>query len=268
MGNRAFPIQSVDYENAHRPDLAIEVMRLSELFTRVEITHFGPQRPKFHLLLFVTEGSGVHLIDFCSHQCAWGTILYVRPGQIQQYSLQPTFDAIVVLFSSTFVLPENALEESSGYENLAELVLPGGALHTEGRNRDVVQDDFMRLLAEYGRANDTPLGSRLLQHLLSATLLRLATMSMVSSTGVDPFSAVSRLVSRFQRLLERDFRRTHRVVDFASRLGCSTKTLHVSCTKMRGAGPKFMIEQRLALEAQRMLVHTALSVDLSWWQRV
>ena len=54
---------------------------------------------------------------------------------------------------------------------------------------------------------------------------------------------------------------SNRVDDFASWLGCSPKTLHTSCMAIRGLGPKAMIEQRLVLEAQRRLAHTALPVE-------
>jgi hypothetical protein len=50
-------ILGVDYENPKFPKLGLELLRLSELLTRVSAKHFSrPQRPAFHLLLLFTDG--------------------------------------------------------------------------------------------------------------------------------------------------------------------------------------------------------------------
>ena len=255
-------IQNVSYSNPRRPSVGIEVMRLSELFSRVDQVHFKPpQRPQFHLLFFVTKGRGRHLIDFRIHPCRPGTVLHVRPGQVQQYLGARTFEAIVVLFSPVFVLPDHALAKLSGLDSLVDHVLPTGLLQATGEASRLVARDFERLAEEYGRTDGTLLGIRIIQHLLNVLLLRLATLSASGERGVVPYTAASRTVARFQRELERRLGQSNRVDDFARWLGCSPKTLHTSCMTLRGLGPKAMIEQRLLLEAQRLLAHTALPVE-------
>ena len=255
-------IQNVRYSNPRRPGFDIEVMRLSELFARVDQVHFRPpQRPQFHLLFMVTKGRGRHLIDFRVHPCRPGTVLHIRPGQVQQYQGDRTFEAIVVLFSPVFVLPDHALAKLSGLDSLVDHVLPTGSLQATGGASRPAAKDFERLAEEYGRTDGTLLGERIIQHLLNVLLLRLATLSVSTERGGVPFTAASRTVARFQRELERRLGQSNRVDDFASWLGCSPKTLHTSCMTIRGLGPKAMIEQRLVLEAQRRLAHTALPVE-------
>ena len=255
-------IQSVGYSNPRRPGFDIEVMRLSELFSRVDKAHFGaPQRPEFHLLFLVTTGRGRHWIDFHSHPCRPGTVLHVRPGQVQQYLGDRTFEAIVVLFSPVFVLPDNALAALSGFDSLVDHVLPTGSLQPTEEASRLAAKDFTRLAEEYGSTDETLLGARIIQHLLNVLLLRLAKLSAAGDRGVVPFTAASRTVARFQRELERRLGQSNRVDDFARWVCCSPKTLHASCMRMRGLGPKALIEQRLVLEAQRLLAHTALPVE-------
>ena len=255
-------IQNVSYSNPCRPGFGIEVMRLSELFGRVDPAHLGPpQRPQFHLLFLVTKGRGRHLIDFRIHPCRPGTVLHVRPGQVQQYLVDRTFEAIVVLFSPVLVLPDKALAELSGLASLVDHVLPAGSLQSTNEASRLAAKDFKLLAEEYGRIDETLLGVRIIQHLLNVLLLRLAKLSAAGERGTVSFTAASRMVARFQLELERRLGKSNRVDDFARRLGCSPKTLHTSCMTMRGLGPKAMIEQRLVLEAQRLLAHTALPVE-------
>lgn len=255
-------IQNVRYSNPRRPEFDIEVMRLSELFGRVDAVHFRPpQRPQFHLLFFVTGGRGRHLIDFRIHPCRPGTVLHIRPGQVQQYLDDRRFEAIVVLFSRVFVLPDQALAKLSGLDSLVDHVLPTGVLQASGEVSRLAANDFERLADEYGRTDGSLLGVRIIQHLLNVLLLRLATLSASGERDLVPYTAAARTVARFQRELERRLGQSNRVDDFARWIGCSTKTLHTSCITTRGLGPKAMIDQRLVLEAQRMLAHTALPVE-------
>ena len=255
-------IHNVRYANPLRPGFDIEVMRLSDLLHRATPEHFqAPQRPQFHLLLFITRGNGRHLIDFRAHSCRCGTVLHVRPGQVQQYVTVPSFEALVVLFSPSFVPSDHELTRLSGHDSLVDHVLPDGSLLTAGPTAVLIGREFEQLCSEYGQLKASPLSISLIRHLLQVLLLRLALLSIPKNSAALPHTAASRTVARFQRELERRFTQSHKVGDFASWLNCSSRTLHSSCMTMRGVGPKSLIEHRVILEAQRLLVHTALPVE-------
>ena len=262
MFNSSPTIQNIRYANPLRPGFDIEVMHLSDLLHRATTEHFqAPQRPQFHLLLFITRGNGRHLIDFRAHSCRCGTVLHVRPGQVQQYVTVPGFEALVVLFSPSFVPSDHELTRLSGHHNLVDHVLPDGSLLTAGPTAVLIGREFEQLCSEYGQLKASPLTISLIRHLLQVLLLRLALLSIPKNSAALPHTAASRTVARFQRELERRFTQSHKVGDFASWLNCSSRTLHSSCMTMRGVGPKSLIEHRVILEAQRLLVHTALPVE-------
>jgi len=56
--------------------------------------------------------------------------------------------------------------------------------------------------------------------------------------------------------LESDTSARHQALWYADRLGCSAKTLQPAVQQARGKSLKQLIDQRIALEAQRRLVHT------------
>nr|QIY68746.1 hypothetical protein HEP84_05360 [Streptomyces sp. RLB1-33] len=49
----------------------------------------APSRPDFHQLTLVTRGEGTALIDFVDYPCAPGTLLHLRPGQVQRFPADP-----------------------------------------------------------------------------------------------------------------------------------------------------------------------------------
>ena len=68
------------------------------------------------------------------------------------------------------------------------------------------------------------------------------------------------LVWDFRRELEFHYLTSRSVADYASLVGCSTKTLTRATKRVLGQTPKDVIDQRVANAACRLLAHTDLSV--------
>ena len=66
------------------------------------------------------------------------------------------------------------------------------------------------------------------------------------------------LYRRFRALLERDFAVAHDVGHYADALGYSTRTLARATQAAAGRTPKQAIQDRIVLEARRLLAHTDL----------
>ena len=106
MPPRDASILPVQFANRAKPSLGLEPLCLSDLLKRLPPAHFTvPQSPGFHLLLLATAGHGDHFVDFARVRCRTGTLIHVRPGQVQQFVLDQSLEATVLLFTPEFVLP-------------------------------------------------------------------------------------------------------------------------------------------------------------------
>jgi AraC-like DNA-binding protein len=90
-----------------------------------------------------------------------------------------------------------------------------------------------------------------LRRLLDVVLLRLANLGQ-HGPATD---SVSEPYLRFRDAVERGFSRTHRIDDYARELGYSTRTLTRATQTAAGLSAKDYLDQRLALEAKRLLAH-------------
>jgi AraC-like DNA-binding protein len=63
----------------------------------------------------------------------------------------------------------------------------------------------------------------------------------------------------FRRAVEDGFAHTHRVEDYAHQLGYSVRTLTRASHVATGHGAKRVIQERVLLEAKRLLAHTELT---------
>ncbi|MFK0153156.1 helix-turn-helix transcriptional regulator [Streptomyces sp. NPDC090499] len=94
----------------------------------------------------------------------------------------------------------------------------------------------------------------LVRHLLAALVLRLSHLYVrergASRTG-EAFRA-------FHAAVERDLAESHTVADYARALGYSPRTLTRACIAATGHSAKRYLDDRIVLEARRLLVHTEL----------
>jgi AraC-like DNA-binding protein len=88
-------------------------------------------------------------------------------------------------------------------------------------------------------------------------MIHLARLYAVTSSA--PFAAVS-LVRRFRQEVEKFFRTSRAVADYARALGVTTSHLNESLRIETGLTAKEMIRARLVLEAKRLLLHSELNM--------
>lgn len=130
-------------------------------------------------------------------------------------------------------------------------------LAPQGAEADAVRHVLELLESEYRQLAGLPLELHIevVRHLLAVLVLRLAHVRGARS-GDEAGSAAFR---SFQQAVERDFAHTHRVEEYTRRLGYSVRTLTRATHAAAGCGAKRYIDDRVLLEAKRLLVHTALT---------
>jgi len=211
-----------------------------------------PHRPEFHVLLLVEQQSTRHTVDFEEYTLSPGDLLWVRAGQVQTFGDDRLPVGQIVLFQPDFLFP--------GTQAAAFADDPYGPTCWQLREPELaVREAFEQLGAAYDAAVRRPSHdySEVLKHLLAVLLLRLQDFS--------PTDEITRgrqddTFAKLRSLIERDFTRHHQVVHYASALDYSPRTLSRAAFGATGSTAKQLIDQRLILEAKRILAHTNLPV--------
>jgi AraC-like DNA-binding protein len=105
------------------------------------------------------------------------------------------------------------------------------------------------------RHRSGPIAADLLRHQLAVLLLRIALLTRPGLAGAE-----GRTFARFRRRLESGHPRSRRVEDYADEMGCSVRTLTRASLAVTGRTAKQVVDDRVALEARRLLACTTLSV--------
>ncbi len=200
------------------------------------------------LLVLVTAGYGRVEVDFHVLPCRPGTLLRVRAGQALRCG-PPDLDATVVRWTPAAL---------HGFD-----VDPEAApawLQLTGADGDAVSIGVSQLAVDCARLRGEP-ATGLFRHQLAVLLLRLALLADSDRATHRP---ASRSASRtetitFRRLrheLEQRYQYSRRVEDYADRLGCSVRTLTRACLAVTGRSAKQVVDERVALQACRLLAAT------------
>lgn len=254
------PLRETRFDNPPLASLGIEPMRLAELRGKLDVDQFAlPERVDFHLLLLVTHGHGKHAVDFVEYTLTPGTLVFVRPGQVQQWHPGSALEAELVLIS-----PE-ALPQRGGQGTTRELELmhldEWPACSTLPKTlADEITENLWRLRRDFDDFDGGHLDAALIRHELLTVLLRIA-KRQVDDLANEHAQAGNRATYRlFLRELEGAFHTQHSLQHYAKRLGYAESTLSRACVRAEGRSAKQVIDRRIALEAQRMLAHSAASV--------
>ncbi|MBS2548422.1 AraC family transcriptional regulator [Catenulispora sp. NL8] len=255
-------IIDIAFDNPDSPHAGIEVLTFDELKPRLKSSVARrPSRLDFHQIMLVRDGEGTAMVDFVDYECVRGTLLHLRPGQVQRLPYGAAghpadLDAVLLLFTPDYPPPlPPASPVLDGFGPVAWPLPPD----TFGTFDRAVQE----LAAVYRSWHGAPathaagldLTGALLRQLLGALLLRVAALSDpdvdhdVHATTADAYLA-------FRRELERSFATTRSVETYAARLGYAPRTLTRACQAATGRTAKQLLDARVSLEAQRLLAHT------------
>lgn len=228
----------------------VEVMTLADLRARVTPAAIAaPQRPDFHHLLTLDAGALRHTVDFTGYTLTPGAWLWVRPGQVQQWSDLGAAEGTLILFRQDYLDAATTAAARLDDPHAPVLNTPDA---TDAEALRLATDHLTREFHALGRL-PLEIHTGVLRHLLAVLVLRLAHLTTPVG-GPAPGPDVTYL--RFRAAVERDFARTRRVEDFARALGYSPRTLARATLATAGVGAKEFIDRRVVLEAKRLLAHS------------
>ncbi|WP_147694167.1 helix-turn-helix domain-containing protein [Vogesella mureinivorans] len=249
-------VAPIAFHNPRLDGVGIEVLSLESIRTLAPHTLLHPQRPGFHLLLLMHAGVGEHTVDFQHYPLAPGSLVYVRPGQVQQWHMHAGLEGDCMLIKPEALSPaigRPGLDmQLLGMHSWQTLLVPDAAL------REHVQCDMARLRADIAHFDGSQTQISIIWHTLLATLLRVA-QAMRAKRGAANHAAAA-IFSLFEQLLAEEGHRRQAVSAYAKKLGYSESTLNRACMAMAEKTAKQLLDERTALEAKRLLVHSPASI--------
>jgi AraC-like DNA-binding protein len=231
--------------------VGLEVMSWAEMENRGGPPRW-PHRTDFHTLVLIESGRLPYHLDFVEMDRGSRSVLWARPGQVQQFGRPQAVRARLLLFVAEFLAPSDALVP------LLHGPRPPASWALTPQQHARVAATVEELQRALVRADD-PLHLQFAQHALTALLLGLG--ALAADTGARGASSQQDVFARLHDEIERSYMVSRRAEDYASRLGYSTKTLTRAARAATGLTLKQLIDDRVILEAKRSLAHTTAPAE-------
>ncbi len=235
--------------NPAQPGLPLDIATLDQLRARVgDALMQRPGRVYFHLVIVCTSGEGVHEVDFTPVALQPGRIVHVEPGQVHRWRLGRDYEATILFFPD------------KDYGNFRLDEWPSGPrwfdLATAEYDRSLHLIDLT--LDEYQISRPPASRDRALRGALD---LLVANLGLDQARQRREHAELPLPYLALMDQLETDREWSRSVTERAKRLGYSPRTLSRACQTAVGRSAKEVIDDRIVLEARRLLVDPTTTVD-------
>ncbi|MEM6806491.1 MAG: helix-turn-helix transcriptional regulator [Bacteroidota bacterium] len=252
--------QRIRFHNFNNPQSRFDLLKVEELFRRETPDH-NPEllhKVDFFLILLLTEGEGIHSIDFTDHPYQQGSLFTIRKDQIHHFTKTPEAKGYMLLFTDDFLLRYlDKSEVQKSFQLFNELIgSPKIQLSEEelGEILGIVE----RMGKEYFQLNDS-FSSDVIRSELHILITKLYRIKSQKNQMIQGKKYLDEFI-RFQELVEEKVTQTNRVQDYADMMGLSSKTLTNISKSILNKTAKEFIDEINIKQIKRLLINTPHSV--------
>lgn len=251
------PVYSLDrfrLKNERNAQFQIEVFDTNRHFN---VTY--PHRHDFYEVLYLSNGSGLYSIDNINYCIQPPCIFFLSPGQTHSLELSSDINGYIFLFTAEFYLMnqtnKNKLLEFPFFYSVTQNNPP--LILSDEEDNNFIQSLFIRgckeILKQEACSEDF-IRSTLELLLLTCNQLYPPELATIQK-GKGQI-----MVKNFLKLIEENYQNNLSVNEYARMLAVSPNHLTQLVKQIVGKTSIELLQEKLIIEAKRLLVHTNLTV--------
>lgn len=237
--------------------MGFEIVSLKELYQKAKDSLTMPHRTNFYHILWFQHCSPTHLVDFVPVKVNPDSVLFLNKDIVQLFDNTEAIDGKAILFTDDFFC-----QSADDLKFLRSTILFNDLFSVsqiELQSASQLNEIFALLEIEWQQAKDTYQAEILKNYLHNFLLLAERQRRKQNFIEIKKGADLD-YVLLFKDLLENQFKTNKQVSQYASQISITEKRLNQATTKVLGKSPKEMIDERVLLEAKRLLAHTSESI--------
>jgi AraC-like DNA-binding protein len=251
--------------NRHQPDKP--QFAVHDLNTYIK-KHGGPaSKPHIHSyyqVIWFKQGKGKHFVDFESYEVSENSIFFVAKNQVHYFDDNLDYQGILLHFNEAFFVRN---------ENETDFVLKNSLFNNPYQQcSSCVRDGLADMLDEYISLIQREINTQteygkeeLLRIYLKSFLLQVHRKRSHTERPPGELGAIQdqkrMQLIRFNSHVDQNFKKGLTVTEYARMLGISSRTLSDLTSQLLNKTPSQMIQERIILEVQRLLLYSDLNVN-------
>jgi AraC family transcriptional activator of pobA len=249
-------IKKYKFENSH--SLEIEVIDLVELIKSSKDKIYIPHRTNFYHIFLFENCNPTHNIDFKGIQIKPNSLLFINKDSVHMFDAKEKYRGKLLVFTDEFFCKSEADRTFLHSTILFNDLISDASIQLEASNREFAQlfENIRNELKEEVDKNQ----SDILRNLLHNLLLLAERVKRKSGFQEIKKGADLDYTILFKDLLSENFSKLKTVSSYAKLIQVSEKRLTQATTKVLGKTPKEMMDEKVMLEAKRLLTYTNKSI--------
>jgi AraC-like DNA-binding protein len=242
-----------DFNKKEKPILEFEILRLEDLIKNKFHLISKPHQLNFHQLIFISEGSGEHTVDFKKIKFQKDSFIPVAKDQVQQFNIDFNIKGFIVVFTSDFLV-----REKINYRYLHDFSLFNSQLSPFVLKCDTETRQLLEMLVRIYSDEIEFEKEELLRNYLKIILIQLE-QNKRSFSQKKNVSGLS-LIMQFKEVLDSNISYKVKVADICKDLDVNPKKLNAALKIASKKTAKEYLDDRVVLEIKRQLSYSQLSI--------
>ena len=253
--NRLSQIPEIAFSPSHADIEGFEIIDLEKIKANKESYDDDPEQahqPNFFILLFYTQGSSEHHIDFKSYPVETNTLVYIARKQVNAFSFTPDLNGYCLVFSQEFF--ETCFSQL-GKEIIFRLFTPQLFEPTLNVPQDSDLIQYIKLLYKEYYAERSFNKRAIIESLFTIILTKAEQLKKTETSNLAD-NAKTRTFSKFTQLIEANYTQNRNADFYADALAITYKHLNTICKELVQKTAKTYIDDFVILEAKRQLINS------------
>lgn len=236
----------------------VNIDYMPDFFINDDTDNNAPHVHTFYEIIWFREGGGTHFVDFQEYPVEKNTMFFLSPGQVHCFDDALKHKGILIKFCTDFLKDESADDDLFIKYNLFRAfdTVPYCTVSEEVAQQLLVVLNYIKREQEnYHMVGHNDM-LRSLTRIFLIIIQRYC--ELLGTVAISDRKPAHRLFVMFRKSVEQHFTEYHTVKEYADVLNVSAKTLSNSVLECTGKTPLTLINDRITLEAKRLLRYSNL----------
>ncbi|MBB3054984.1 helix-turn-helix transcriptional regulator [Mucilaginibacter gotjawali] len=235
-----------------------EIVALAEFYKGFKTIITSAHRARFYHIIWFQTGNPIHSVDFNPVSIESNTLLFLNKDTVHHFDSKNPFDGKAILFTDSFFCKTEAdgkfLRDTILFNNL----FPVSQINV-GHHAKLFENLFQLMTRELQNEKDSR-QDEILKNLLHNLLLLSERERRKQNMRELKKGPDLDYVMLFKEALDANYKSKKQVSFYAEKILITEKRLNQATTRLLSKTPKEFIDDRVMLEAKRLLAHTTESI--------
>lgn len=251
--------------NRHRPDKP--QFAIHDLNSYVKAHRADTAKPhihSFYQVIWFKRGIGTHFVDFKGYKAGKNVIFFITKNQVHYFDDNTRYEGVLIHFNDAFLM-----QKERGTDFFLKCNLFNNPYQQPfcciGEDMSSVLDGYILQIKKELEHNDVFGKEALLRNCLESFLIQVQREKneLHRDHNDTPFALDEKReqLIKFIKLIDENYNKGLTVREYARLLFVSSRTLSDLTRRLLNKTPSQMIQDRIILEAQRLLLYSNLNVN-------